>query len=457
MPPTTATAAPTTTAPTTAALTTAALTTAPTPLRRNWRFQLLWAGSASALLGLEAADVAYPLTVLALTGSPAQAGLFGLVQGAAMLLAGLPAGDVADRFDRRRILIAAESLRALASAGVAVALLLGRLTLPHLLLVAFVLGAAQPFGGTARMLLVRAVVPPEQLTAALTQDEVRAGVAQLAGPPLGGGLYGLGRALPFCFTSVAFAVSLLCALVVRPVGGARPAPRPAPNSTAADGTAADGTAADGTADDRERGPARMLAGIRLLWRDPVLRGAVTLLASLNAVGAPLSLAAVYVLREQGTAAWSTGLALSGGAIGGLAGAALVGPLHRRFRPGVLLLGVTAVEVPLVAALGLPLGPCWVAAVLLCAMLGIPSLSVLVDVLIFRQVPDHKRGRTISAVMTVLGLGIPAGMAVTGLLLAWLGGVGALLALAGALASGVLLCAAGPVLRRTDWPAERPGR
>ncbi len=185
------------------------------PLRRNVRFQTLWIGSTIGFLGIEAADIGYPLAVLALTGSPAQAGLFAALQTLATLLAGLPAGQVADRFDRRRVLVLAEATRTTAAASVAAALALHHLTLVHLLAVAAVLGASTPFSGTARMLLVRAVVPSDQLTAALTQEQVRDGASQLIGPPLGGLLYGIRQLLPFLFSALAFAVSLVCALVVR--------------------------------------------------------------------------------------------------------------------------------------------------------------------------------------------------------------------------------------------------
>jgi MFS family permease len=86
------------------------------PLRRNWRFQLLWIGSATSLTGVAAAEVAYPLALLALTGSPAWASLFGVLQAAASVLCGLPAGVLLDRCDRRRVLIATETLRVTASA-----------------------------------------------------------------------------------------------------------------------------------------------------------------------------------------------------------------------------------------------------------------------------------------------------------------------------------------------------
>src|SRR5580658_7266181 len=55
------------------------------PLRRNLRFQTLWAGQAASSLGVSVADVAYPLAILSLTGSPAQAGLFAAILTAGML------------------------------------------------------------------------------------------------------------------------------------------------------------------------------------------------------------------------------------------------------------------------------------------------------------------------------------------------------------------------------------
>src|SRR5579859_2223694 len=73
--------------------------TPPRPLRRNVPFQLLWIGTSAATLGVSVADIAYPLAILAATGSPALAGLFAAIQALGMLLAGLPAGVLADRYD----------------------------------------------------------------------------------------------------------------------------------------------------------------------------------------------------------------------------------------------------------------------------------------------------------------------------------------------------------------------
>src|SRR5215467_2332253 len=134
-----------------------------TPLWRNWRFQALWVGSGASMLGINAADFAYPLVILAMTGSPALAGVFGFIQIGATTLAGLPAGALVDRWDRRRVLIGAELVRAITVGTVAAAAALGHLTLAHLYVVAAVIGTATQFGGPARMLMIRAVVPTPQL------------------------------------------------------------------------------------------------------------------------------------------------------------------------------------------------------------------------------------------------------------------------------------------------------
>jgi MFS family permease len=122
---------------------------------------------------------------------------------------------------RRMVLIGAETARMLAATSIAVTAALDRLTMPHLLVVAAALGAGAACAAPARMLVVRSLIPPQQLTAALTQEEVRQGTAALAGPPLGGVLFAARQALPFVFSAAAFAASLLCALIVR----RRPAPR----------------------------------------------------------------------------------------------------------------------------------------------------------------------------------------------------------------------------------------
>lgn len=200
----------------------------PPPLRRNGRFQLVWIGAVAGQLGGEAAAISYPLIILAITGSPARAGLFAFVLLLANLICAMPGGAIVDRVDRRRLLLVTEGARVVVAASVALALAHHDLTMAHLIVAAAVLGAAAAVSTPARMLFIRSVVPDQQLTAALTQEEVRDNAATLAGPSLGGLLYGLRTLLPFVASAIGYAISWICVLLVRMPS----APTPAAEETA---------------------------------------------------------------------------------------------------------------------------------------------------------------------------------------------------------------------------------
>ncbi|PJN23341.1 MFS transporter [Kitasatospora sp. CB02891] len=410
------------------------------PLRRNRRFQTLWAGSAAAMLGTCVADTAYPLLLLAMTGSPTLAGAFGAVQFGASVLFGLHGGAVADRHDRRRVLIVADAVRLLTALSVAVALLAHRLTVPHALLAAAAIGATMAYGGPARMLALRAVVPPEQLRQALSQDELRVNGAALAGPPLAGLLLGLGRAVPFLATVLASAAALGASIAVRFDSGT--------TDGAAGGTT--GGAADGAADGgKEKGA--VFAGLRYLLTDPALRATVLVTVALNLAGSAMLLAVMVLLRDHGTSEAGTGLALTGEAVGGLLGAPLVTRLHRTLAPGPLLLAVAWSAALLFLVPAFAVGPVVVFAALAAMSLGVPALRVMLDVLVFQQVPEAMRGRAVAATMTLLMTGLPVGTMTAGLLLDHLPATTVLPLLAALFAAGLLPLTLGRSLRGTSWP------
>jgi MFS family permease len=395
------------------------------PLRRNLRFQTFWTGSASATLGQAVGDVAYPLAIVTMTGSPGKAALFSGVQITGMLAAGLPVGSLADRYDSQWLALVAHAIRTMVACVVAISLAGGWLTLPLLVAAAVVLGAGQALGGATNILLLRSIVPGEQLTLALTQDEVRINGASLAGPALAGALYGLHHVAPFTFTAAAFFVALT-ATVFLPAGLARPTPA------------------------KEAAEGGILAGIRELWGQPVLRAAVMLVMGVNTVGAGLELVVIVILRHQAVPPYSIGLALGIGAAGGLAGAPLVKFLHR-LPPGVLLLTVCGMEVPILLLLAVPFGPWWAAGVLFTGLLGVPALRVLADILIIRQATPERRGRVVAAVMTLIALGMPVGIAGCGLLLQYLPAQIAMLTLAAAMAVVTAFGLSCRELRHARWP------
>jgi predicted MFS family arabinose efflux permease len=430
----------------------AELTHAPAPaipLRRNVRFQTLWIGQTAASLGVSVADVAYPLAILAITGSPARAGLFGAVQAAGGLLAGLPAGSLADRHNPRAIVIIAEACRAAVTAAVVAGLVTGAASLPLLLAAAAMLGIGAIVSGSARLLLVRSVVPPDQLTRALTQDEVRQSGAALIGPAIGGALYAvraLSHTVPFLCTAGCFVIALLTAAAMK----FRPGPAP--------GRAAGPHLRPGSPEPAgEDGNRGMAAGLRVIWRQPALRLAMLLIMAVNTMGAGMDLVVIVILHHQNVPSAQIGLALGLGAVGGLAGAPLVKLLHR-LPPGVLLLSVCTLWIPLFALIAVPLGPWWVAFLLFAAMLCVPAIRVAIDILVIRRAPAPVRGRVIAALMTLISLGVPVGMAGCGLLLQYLRAQAAMLVLAAILLAAVAYCSARKDLWQARWPDDdrRPG-
>jgi MFS family permease len=155
------------------------------PLRRNRDFVLLQLGQGLSTLGSTSTYVAYPLLVLALTHSPAKAGVVGFANVLPYALFALLAGVVADRVDRKRLMIAMDLVRAAAMASVVAALAAGMVTFWQVAAVAFVEGTAFVFFNIAEVGALRSVVPAYQLQEAAAAEQSRYAAVTLAGPSLG--------------------------------------------------------------------------------------------------------------------------------------------------------------------------------------------------------------------------------------------------------------------------------
>ena len=137
-----------------------------TPLRRNRDFLLLQTAQLLSSGGSGISGIAYPLLVLALTGSAAQAGLVAFARLLPMALFALPAGVAADRWSRKRVMISAHAVRAVAVGALAALVFAGQAELWMILLVAFVEGAGAAYFYAAQTGALKAVVPRPQLPAA---------------------------------------------------------------------------------------------------------------------------------------------------------------------------------------------------------------------------------------------------------------------------------------------------
>ena len=179
------------------------------PLRRNTAFRRLFASQLISGLGTMVSYVAVPWQVYELTRSNALVGLLGLVQLVPVVACGLLGGAVADRMDRKRLLIGSEALMALCVAG----LLANALTTSPSLLAIYVLVAllqgASGFHRPALEALTQKIAKPEEFAAVAALSSVRGTVVMVAGPAVAGLLLAGGGAVgAYLFDFVTFIAAL---------------------------------------------------------------------------------------------------------------------------------------------------------------------------------------------------------------------------------------------------------
>src|SRR5438132_6260004 len=185
------------------------------PLWFNRDYMLLWSGQIVSNIGTQVSQLAFPLLILALTGSAAQAGFAGALRALPYVIFSLPAGALIDRWDRKRTIILCDTGRALSLASIPVALVTGHLTIIQLYLVSLIEGTLFVFFNIAEAACLPRVAPKEQLPAATAQNMATDGVTTLIGPSLGGALYTAGRLLPFVADAISYTISVISLLFIK--------------------------------------------------------------------------------------------------------------------------------------------------------------------------------------------------------------------------------------------------
>jgi predicted MFS family arabinose efflux permease len=399
------------------------------PLRRNRDFQLLWAGQAISVLGSRASQIAYPLLVLAMTGSAAAAGVVGFVGTVPYILFQLPAGALMDRVNRRRVMIACDLVRLVALASIPLAAWLGGLTLAQVMAVAFVEGSMFVFFRLGEVSAVRLVVPPEQHPAALSQNEARLRTATLLGNPLGGFLFDLGRTVPFLADAATYAVSLLTLLAIRArFEEMRTAP---PQPVLRD----------------------IVEGVRWLWGQHFILIVNTAASVTNGLIQVVVLVVIVAERNRGASASLIGIVLGGFGVGGVAGSLAGGWLSKRLSPNVVVLTALWIWAAFTSLVGVVANP--VALVALLATLAFMGAvwNVSTGTIYYRLVPDRLIAR-VSSVGSLTAFGaLPLGSLLAGLLVQGFGPATAgVIAGAGMLVVAALTTAA-PSVRRGPVSSE----
>ena len=179
-------------------------------------FRLLWSGMCASLLGDGVFLVAIAWQVYVLSNAPAALAVVGIAMTVPTIVFLLIGGVVSDRFDRRRVMLAADVVRGLAVGGMAALSLTGALEIWHIVGLVAVYGAGQAFFAPAFDAIVPDILPESELPQANSLDQfVRPLALRLAGPALGGVLIevvGVGSA--FALDAISFAVSGGCLLAM---------------------------------------------------------------------------------------------------------------------------------------------------------------------------------------------------------------------------------------------------
>jgi MFS family permease len=394
--------------------------TEPVPLRHNRDFQLLWGGQAVSVMGSQISKIAYPLLVLTLTGSPAKAGIAGFAAMLGYLLFPLPAGALADRFDRKRMMIVCDVIRLAAVGSVAVAGWAAHISYLQVLIAGFVEGSASVFFSLAQRAALPMIVHVSQRPVAVSQNEARNFGAQLAGPAVGGSLFGLAQAAPFAADAFSYLASLATLPFIRAPMQARSAPDAGGRDGSRDGLDGSRDGLDGSR--AAPGAARralvrdLREGLAWTWQEPFLRYSALFAGMVNVLLQVLTLGLIVLARHDGASAAETGFIVACYGAGGLAGAFVAPWIQRRLPAGLTITGCMWVWALLLGAMSAIRVPLWLCPVVVVMGFVGPAWNVSAQTYRMRITPNEMLGRTSSVALQIAWGTIPLGSLLAGFLL-----------------------------------------
>ncbi len=401
------------------------------PLIRNQDFQALWTSRFFAGLGKESGEVAYPLLMLLLAGSAAQAGFVGAAQVAAAMVMAVVGGSLADRVNRRTVLLVCDFGRMVLLVGFSATLFSGHATVPLVIGVAVASSALMGVSNPVAMAAIKQLVPSSQMAGAAAQNQIRFFTTTALGAPLAGFLFSLGRAFPFLGEALCYLVSMALVLRIRRPMQARHHSEP------------------------ERFTLRgAVTGFALLARHPILRPMLLWIVGFNIAftqtGAFLAL--IATADDRGASNLVVGLTVSLAGAGGLVGAVAAGIVVRVVRPSAIFLftawaapvfALALLATPGVLALGLVVG---------CVFAMVPCVNAVFYGYVSTSVPDRFQGRVLGAVTFMSLLSQPIGILGVGLVFDLAGPTTVFLMMAGVSALAALFTL-GPTMRDLPRPEE----
>ena len=379
-------------------------------------FGLFWASLLFSAVGSQISTVAIAWQVYEITNSPFQLGLTGLFRALPVMLLSIPGGVLADRMDRRWLLIITQSLAALLALALALLSFFGQVEVWHIYAVTFLSGAVGIFDSPARTALIPTLVRPEQLATAYALNITWRQIATLSGPFIGGVIIAtVGISIAYLIDALSFLSVIICLALMR----ARPVPPPT---------------------ERESPLESVRGGFEFIRDNSTILGLMGMDTCVQFFGAYRSMMPVFARDILAVGPAALGALLGVPAFGALAGSGIVMAAGNPKQKGRLIIVVTLIYTA--GLICFALSHSLVLSLAIVFLLGLVDAigETLRDALVQLITPDHLRGRVKSFDQVFMSAGTYLGHAQIGTAATFLGVTGALV-MGGCLGSvGVLLVA-----------------
>ena len=350
------------------------------------KFRNLWLAAFTSAVGTWMQRVAKQLLIQRLTGSAFILGLDMFLAELPLLLFTLIGGVIADRHDRRHLLMGSQALQMVCALTLAAIVFFDVTRVRYILALSFISGVAQAFGGPAFQSLIPSLVPRQHLPNAVALNSIQFNLAQMIGPPIGVAvLVALGMAGCFGLNGLSF-------LVVIAVLGLMRVPSPAPAT-------------------RERILTELRGGLRYVRHGGALLALTVLAFATTSLALPLRTFLVLPVFALDDAHLGWMLAALGA--GSVVGALIVAWLGKFEHMGRTLLLAQVVFGGLVAAFALLPTTGFSYVLLFLGGAALLMIFSLTNSLVQLTVPDELRGRVISIYLMAFRGGMPLGSLVSG--------------------------------------------
>ncbi len=347
-------------------------------------FRLLWFGAFTSTTGNWMQLVAQSWLVLQLTSSPFYLGLVGFLGQLPIILFTLVGGVFADRFERRKLLLVSQYVQMAVAIALTVLVYLDVIKVWHFLVLVFVAGTAQAFGGPAYQALIPTLVKREDVPNAVALNSIQFNLARMVGPVIAGAAFAsLGAAFCFGLNALSFLAVVVSLLLI----GTRFIPKRTEESVLAQIGA-------GFRYIREQGA---------LWQLTVLGFVSTFCGVPLLTLLPVFAKDIFALEAFG---YSTMMAISGA--GSITGALAYATFARTSRQGIFALWIQLVFACLLAVFATSRNLILSCVVLFLTGFCLIGLFAAITSLVQLATSEEMRGRMMSIFMLAFRGGMPLG-------------------------------------------------